>query len=272
MNNKSEKDYVSKLRPKIIKWPKIVILGLLLLVFVFSIILSSTNGIVSWSDFWINLAAGSVGSLLTVFFIDFLTNQERKSKLLAINKFNHYGLLSYVRIFMIRIMRVFGYVTKKEVLNYIDSSEEKFIIFIKDPKVIERLKNLNQLTPETLEFLKKVNKTLNRGWEYLSKNLSDFKPFPDPLLIHEVNTEMSYSAGTVSVGEDLLGFYFNQLPKKISKKEINKMQPGMSVLWKLITEGFEKSDRSYSRYYFGSFNLLIKIVSRCKKENVFIDI
>lgn len=273
MSKKQKLDYTDKLRPRISITPKIIIFSGLFLFSIVSVYLSNIKTDISWwPGLWINISAGSIGSLFTIFVIDYLINKGKTSKLIAVNKLNHHGLLTSVQMLMLRIMKNFGYISKKELVRYIDNAEIKFEEFISEPKLLDKLDSLNQLNKDNLRFIKKINKTLEKGWEYLAKNIKDFKPYPDPQLVHKISVEMAYNSGAVSVGEDLFRFYFDKLPRKVSRKEINKMQPGMTVLWRIIADGLFQPNRSYKNYYLNSFKLLIELSNRCKKENVFFDI
>jgi hypothetical protein len=273
-NIESEKvDYVNELKPSLKSVSRIWIFILLLMSCVIFIYISTICTGLPWlRDLSINLAAGSIWSLATVFIIDYLINKEKVSKLIAVNKLGHHGLLSYIRILMLRIMRDFNFITKKEMFDFMDNSEDKFRLFIKDAKTIAKLNGLSSLSKENISFIRKVNKTIKNGWEYLSKNIDHFKPFPDPLLVHKINIEMSYASGTVSAGEKMFGFYYRELPKKIDKTEMARMKPGMEILWKIISNGMERPERSLKNYYLNSFNFLLELSDRCEKENIFIDI
>jgi len=266
-------DYVVKLKPKTKSRYKVLILtGLLIFALIAIAISIAPMNINWWSDLWINISAGSISSLLTIFFIDYLINKHRTSKLIAVNKLNHHGLLSALRIQMINIMVFFGYLTKKERGNYMENSEEKFKAFLVDSSLINKLDGLEKLNKSNITFIKKLNRILKGDWEYLGKNIKNFKPYPDPNLVHKIEVEMTFNSGAVSVGEELFSFYFNELPKKVGNNEVEKMFPGMSVLWKLVSEGIKNPERGYRNYYMNSFNLLVELSERCKKEDVFFDI
>ena len=271
--NTTPDDYVSNLKPRVNTTHKILILvGLIVFALIALKLSSLQTKIAWWSDLWTNISAGSFGSIITIFFIDYLINKQRTSKLVAVNKMNHYGFLSTVRIQMINIMELFGYISKKEKVDYLENAEDKFNSFLNDPKLSKKLDDMEKLNKKNLSFIKKLNKMLKKNWKYMGKNIKDFKPYPDPVLVHKIDTEMAYNSGLASVGEELFGFYYNELPKKVGEKEVKKMHPGMSVLWKLVSQGLENPEQSYKNYYMNSFGLLIELVERCKKENVFFDI
>lgn len=272
MSNNGTSDRVRESKPEIGGNPRIFIFIALVALTIISIIVSSIDvpKFSWWSDLWINLSAGGVGSLVTIFFIDFLLSKGRSNKLKAVNKINHSGFLSYIRLLMLRVLLDFNYISEKEFIDYMETSEDKFVSFLADRSILDRIENLNRLTPDNLKFMKELNKTLKDGWESLSKFIKDFKPYPDPFLVHKINIEMAQGAGFVSVGEDFLNFYFNT--KKISEDQRSEMQPGMDILWEVFAGGIEDPARSYKNYYLNSFNFLLDLADRCKKENIFFDI
>lgn len=272
MSNNVTEGRARESKPEIGGNPRIFIFIALAVFTIISIVVSSIDvpRLRWWSDLWINLSAGGIGSLVTIFFIDLLLSKGRSNKLRAVNKINHSGFLSYVRLLMLRVMLDFSYIPEKEFLDYMETSEDKFISFLADRRTVDRIENLNRPTPDNLKFMKELNKTLKGGWESLSKFIKDFKPYPDPFLVHKINIEMAQGAGFVWAGEEFLNIYFNT--KKISEDQRNEMQPGMDILWEVFAGGMEDPARSYKNYYLNSFNFLLELADRCKKENIFFDI
>lgn len=264
-------NFLENQKPIMSTWPKVAIsITLLVIIFVSGVVaLQSTNEFMS--DYLINLSAGSIGSLITVFLIDYLISVERKLKLTAINKSSHYGLLIRVRRTMVEIMYRHGFILKKDRFSTLDNAEDKFVEFMSSPSLNKRLENLSKLTKTTMQYLILTNKILDREMTSILKGLDEIKPFPDPILKYQISTERAYGAGSVSVGQDLLKFYFNQLPKKINDHEIEKMRPGMDVLWKVVTDGLNTPRKNYKEYYLRCYKLLLLIAERAKKENVFLD-
>jgi len=224
------------------------------------------------SDLLVNLLAGSIWSIITIFVIDYLTNKDRSNKLIAINKITHYGLLVILRKYMFSIMLDFGYIDKKDYSKYMDTMEDKFSEFLNDSKIQNILENIVNLTKDTMSLLIKVNKTLNKFYEAIDLGLKEFKPFPDPDLLNKIIYHFSPLAGGVSVGEDIIKFYFEEMPKKISKFEIKKGKEGFQALWKIMSGGFFNKKNSYKDYYLSSFKFILELTERAKKENIFIDI
>ncbi len=264
-------NFLENQKPIMSTWPKVAISIMLLVIIAVSgvVALQSTNEFMS--DYLINLSAGSIGSLITVILIDYLISVERKLKLAAINKSSHYGLLMRVRRAMVEIMYKHGYVLKQDRFSTLDNAENRFVEFIASPILNKRLDNLSKLTKTTMQYLIMINTILDHEMSSILTGLDEIKPFPDPILKYQISTERAYGAGIVSVGQDLLKFYFNQLPKKINDHEIEEMRPGMDVLWKVVTDGLNTPRRNYKEYYLRSYKLLLLIAGRAKKENVFLD-
>lgn len=223
-------------------------------------------------DFWINLSAGIVGSIITIFLIDSLMHRDRKIKFKEVNKLTHEYILFIVRRAMAVQMSKFGFIDKKEIVYLFDNAEDKFKEFLANKIYESKFKELDKFDLKTANFLADLEKNLKNTYSILSKTLKELKPYPDPRIMETLSNRTPEIEAKASVGEDLINFYYKQLPKKISKKEISKMQPGMDILWKLYINGLGSQKESLKSQYAILSNLLLEIASKAKKEELFYEV
>ena len=268
----SKKNLTKTLKQNFYKKPRKAILAILILLcllfYIFSQIGSSPATL---SDFSINMAAGCLGSLITIFFIDQLINYEKTNKLRSVNELNHGTVLIIIRRTMIQIMIAFKHIKKDSVLDLLDNAEIEFRKFIKDKKTDKRIADLEKFTQKNGLFLKKTNKILSDGYKSMLKGLKEFQPYPNPEVEKEI-TQMFSSLGYSSVGYELIDIFYKKVPKKVSKKGMSEMRPGMKVLWRLFAQGLTNKGRGLENYFKKNFSLLLGLADKAKKEKLFIEI
>lgn len=228
-----------------------------------------------WQDFWVNLSAGSVSTLITVTIVDYFINIEKNLKLKAVNKPVYFGFLIYLRITMMNIMVDFGYIDKKEKnLTNIDKSEEKFKSFLKDQKTIRSLDDLSDYNLTTLKFITKTLETFHKFREHVSKSFHEFVPYSDPSVTQNVIDSLTSIEGTLEAYKILLEGALITVPKKArsSQSDQTVFKNGMIVLWKMATKGYGNDHKSLQTLYLDNLNLILELTEKTKKEQLHFDI
>lgn len=254
--------------------PKVIIIISLLIFSIVCYIFGTYSGVnfIFRSDFWINLSAGTVGSVITIFFIDSLINRGKLAKLKEVNKVAHLNTLHTTRLIMARFMIVFGYIKQSELMDILDNGEVKFEKFIKSDYYNAKINQLEKFNINTGDLLVKLQKQTESAYTTLIASLEEIKPYPDPKIMEFLQLSTPEFQGRTSVGIDIIKLFYNKLPKEVSKKEIKKMQPGMDVLWKIYSQGFMGSVESIKSQYNKIFDIILEINKKAKKEELFYEV
>jgi hypothetical protein len=228
-----------------------------------------------WQDFWVNLSAGSVSTLITVTIVDYFINIEKNLKLKAINKPIYFGFLIYLRITMTNIMVDFGYIDKKDKdLTNLDNTEEKFKDFLKDQKTIRSLDDLSDYNVATLKFVNKTLEVFRKFKEHVSKSFHEFVPYSNPTISQNVIDNLILVEGALEAYRILLEGALIIVPKKTksSQKDQNVFKKEMTVLWRMTAKGHGNDEKSLRTLYLNNFNLILELTEKVKKEQLHFDI
>lgn len=221
------------------------------------------------SDFWTNLSAGAVWSMVTILLIDSLVYKNKFNKLKSINNIPHNNILLMTRHIMAKYMLIFEYIKKDDFFDLLDNGEEKFTVFISSTFYKEKWKQLDKFESNTGDFLRMVQKETEAASKLLVESLEKVEPYPDPSIMEYVKNRMPYLQGRIQAGLEIIDIFFNKIPKEISVKGMNEMKPGMDVLWKIQTGNFPNKGENFRNDLLELFNFLLDVNARAKKGELF---
>lgn len=258
--------------------PRLVIyLGLIISTFIF-LCFSSLNieKYSWWQEFWINLSAGSLGTLVTVTLVDYFISMERNLKFKAINEPTYYGFIVYLKTTMMDVMIDFGYIRKKDKnLSNLEGFEKKFRAFIEDNETVHRLDNLSSYEIETLNFIKKTTETFKKFRLRVSKSFKEFVPYANPVITQAVSNELVDFEAQLKACSVLLEGALVIVPKKSrsSQKDISVFNTGMRVLWNMEASGQTNPQRkNLKSHYIDFFKLILDLEKKARKRQIHFDI
>jgi hypothetical protein len=169
---------------------------------------------------------------------------------------------------------MFDYINKDEFFNCLENGEAKFEEFIKSETYNKTIKRIENFDLETAKFLSKLQKENEYTVKRLTESLEQIRPYPDPKIMEFLKLYTPELQGRTSVGIDLLNIFFDKLPKKISKEEVKKMEPGMSLLWKFYISEHQlfKEQKSLKIDYDQLFKFILELNTKANKEELFYDV